>query len=190
MTSVPIRGRKCPPPVGAGQPLGYPHPGTGLIVPWGVSGLAGGSSARAGLQQAAGRWCSAALPGELDTDAVIAIGGQYLIGQANDMGNLGPGRRPGQDWGNDRLLGRLGQKGIVVCAMFDIAHVQQGRGLRSQVVGAGMIDGQYLETGIIAEVRPMLAQRDDCSFSQLTDCAVCSEASVCRFLCCQGEIGA
>jgi hypothetical protein len=44
----------------------------------------------------------APLPGKLDLDPVIALGGDDLIGEADDQGGLRPGGRFGQQGGDDR----------------------------------------------------------------------------------------
>lgn len=62
----------------------------------------------------------AALPGELDLDPVIALGGPHAVWQADDPGALRTGNGFGRRQGNDRDCRRLSSEMIAVDVALDV----------------------------------------------------------------------
>lgn len=65
---------------------------------------------------------------------------------------------------------------------------QFGR-LGSQVIGAGMVDGEYREAGVVTGVPVVLTQRDPCSLGQMTDGAFAHATAIAGLDSGQSQIG-
>lgn len=183
-------GQKMGAPVGTGEPFGDADPGAGLIVTAGITALAGGALFGAGIGEAAGIGRGTALPVELNLDAVIAFGGEWLVGEADDEGDLGPNGRFGQGFGDKWQVGGLDEEAVAIGAGLDVGVGEQMGGHGAKIVGALVVDRDDGKAVVGRRMGGVLLEGDDGALGELADGAVGGEAAVGGFVGGEGEVGA